>query len=114
MRRQNVTGPSTAESQRVITKSSSQVQTRVASLALAVVDLRAHFEAQLRAVARAEDALIKCRTATEPAVFEMSARTLSGEIQALSDNNRSVRAVIDQMAADARELVQPDQQQGES
>jgi hypothetical protein len=75
--------------------------------------MRAHFEAQLRTVARAEEALIKCRTATEPAAFELSATALGGEIQALSDNNRSVRAVIDQMAADARELVCPDQPQGE-
>jgi hypothetical protein len=96
-----------------MTKSSTQIQTRVASLALAVVDLRAHFEAQLRTVARAEEALIKCRTATEPAGFEMSATALLGEIQSLSDNNRSVRAVIDQMAADARELVSPDQLEGE-
>jgi hypothetical protein len=35
---------------------SSEVDNRIAALALAVIDLRAHFEAQLRRMARAEAA----------------------------------------------------------
>ena len=86
-------------------RTSTQVDNRIASLALAVIDLRAHFEAQLRTVARAEDALVKCRTANDRAAFDSSATMLRGEVQIVSDNNQSVRAVIEQMDVDARELV---------
>jgi hypothetical protein len=86
---------------------SNEVDTRLASLALAVIDLRAHFEAQLRRVRRAEEALVKCRTAKDPRVFDSSAAALRGEIQVVSDNNRSVRAVIDQMDVDAQGLGFP-------
>jgi hypothetical protein len=74
---------------------------------LAVIDLRAHFEAQLRRVVRAEEALVKCRTARDPAAFDSSAATLRGEVRMVSDNNRSVRAVLEQMDVDARELLFP-------
>jgi hypothetical protein len=80
----------------------------MASLALALIDLRAHFEAQLRAVARAEEALVKCRAATDSAEFDFSAAaTLREEVQVLRENNASIRGVIDQLQADARELVFP-------
>jgi hypothetical protein len=72
-----------------------------------VIDLRAHFEAQLRRVARAEEALVKCRAARDTAAFEASAAALRHEVQIVSDNNRSVRPVIDQMSVDARELTFP-------
>ena len=80
---------------------------RITSLALSVIDLRAHFEAQLRAVGRAEAALVKCRTARGSAAFDSAVAALRGEVQGVSDNNRSVRAAIDQMQVDARELVAP-------
>jgi hypothetical protein len=85
-------------------KPSSQVDRRISSLALAAIDLRAHFEAQLRAVARVEDVLAKCRTSSEPAALESAATALRGEFQLLSESNASVRAVILQMGADAGEL----------
>jgi hypothetical protein len=66
-----------------------------------VIDLRAHFAAQLRRVARAEDTLVKCRTARDAATFDVSAAALRSEVQVVSDNNRSVRSVIDQMDIDA-------------
>ena len=72
-----------------------------------MIDLRAHFEAQLRTVIRAEEALLKCRTADDDAAFQASAGALRGEVQIVSDNNRSVTAVIDQMDIDARDLVFP-------
>ena len=86
---------------------STQVDSRIASLALAVIDLRAHFEAQLRTVARAEEALVNCRTARDPAAFDLSATAFRGEVQIVSDNNRSVRTVIDQMDVDMRDLAFP-------
>ena len=87
-------------------KPSSRVSRQIASLALAVVDLRAHFEAQLRTVARVEEALVKCRMAMDPAAFESSADALRGQVKVLSDNNRSggVGTVIEQLDADARDL----------
>jgi hypothetical protein len=88
-------------------RSSGEIDNRIASVALAVTDLRAHFEAQLRRVARAEEALQRCRTARDAAAFDSSAAALRGEIQVVSDNNRSIRAVIDQMDVDARELARP-------
>jgi hypothetical protein len=93
-------------------KRSTQANGRIRSLALAVIDLRAHFEAQLRAVARAEEALVQCRTARNPTAFDSSANVLRGEVQVVSDNNRSVRGVIDQMYLDAREVVFPGTKQG--
>jgi hypothetical protein len=73
-------------------------------LALSLIDLRAHFEAQLRAVQRAEDAFLKCRTAGDRAAFAAATSALRIEIQIVSDNNRSIRTVIDQLDADARAL----------
>lgn len=82
-----------------------QVDDRITSLALAVIDLRAHFEAQLRAVGRAEEAVGKCRTVRSVAAFELATTALRHEIQIVSDNNRSVRTVIDQLDLDARDLA---------
>jgi hypothetical protein len=85
----------------------TQVDGRLASLALAVIDLRAHFEAQLRALARAEQALVKCGTSRRGAAFDAAASALRGEIQVLSDSSRSVYAVMEQMNGDALDLVFP-------
>jgi hypothetical protein len=95
------------QNQGTMTRTSTQVGNRIASLALAVTDLRAHFEAQLRSVARAEEALMKCRTARDSAAVTSAATALRNEIRVVSDNNRSVRAVIDQMDVDACQLVVP-------
>jgi hypothetical protein len=86
---------------------SAPVDNRIASLALSVIDLRAHFEAQLRAVDRTEEALVKCRTARGAAAFDSAAAALRGEVQVVSHNNRSVRPLIDQMDVDARDLSFP-------
>jgi hypothetical protein len=86
-------------------RSSTHIDDRIAALALAVIDLRAHFEAQLRAVARAEQALVKCRTVKSYRPFESAATALRDEIRIVSNNNRSVRTVIDQMDFDARDLI---------
>jgi hypothetical protein len=86
-------------------KPPTQADGRITSLALALIDLRADFEAQLRAVVRAEEALVRCRTAKDPGAFGASAKALRDEVQAIFDNNRSVRGVIEQMSVDAREVV---------
>ena len=86
-------------------KRSTPTDERIPTLALSLTDVRAHFEAQLRAVMRAEDALLKCQKAADQIAFEASTSTLRNEIQNLFDNNRSIKAVIDQMDSDARALV---------
>jgi hypothetical protein len=84
---------------------SRQIDDRITALAWALIDLRAHFEAQLRAVGRAEEAVGKCRAVRNVATFESATTALRAEIQIVSDNNRSVRAVIDQMNLDSRDLA---------
>jgi hypothetical protein len=86
-------------------RSSNQIDNRLASLALAIIDLRAHFEAQLRTVGRAEEALVKCGTAIDLGAFHAGVAALRGEVEVLSDENRSVQTVIDQMNVDAGELT---------
>jgi len=90
-----------------MTRPSSEVDNRIAALALAAIDLRAHFEAQLRRVARAEEALVKCRSTRDAAAFDVWAAALRSAVEMMSENNRSVRSVIDQMDVDARELTFP-------
>jgi hypothetical protein len=84
---------------------STEIDGRLASLTLMMTDVRAHFEAQLRAVVRAEEALVKCRTARDRAAFDLAATMFRDDVQRLSHNNRSVRAVIDQMDVDSRDLA---------
>jgi hypothetical protein len=63
-------------------------------------------------VARAEEALGKCRTAKDLTAFDSSAQTLRDEVQVVSDNNRRVRVVIDQLDIDARTLAFPGRNEG--
>jgi hypothetical protein len=87
---------------------SSEIDNRIARLALSLTDLRAHFEAQLRSVHRAEEQLVRCRTAHDGPTFAESKNALRERIQVVSDNNTSVRAVIEQVTADVSRLRFPD------
>jgi hypothetical protein len=66
----------------------------MASLALAVINLRADFEAQRRRIARAEDTLVRCRT-TKAVAFDVAATALrsdpDGERDAARDGSRTRR-----------------------
>jgi hypothetical protein len=83
---------------------SSEINDGIARLALSLTDLRAHFEAQLRSVHRAEEHLLRCRTAHNGATFAKSRNALRERLQVVSDNNTSVRAVIEQVSADVSRL----------
>jgi hypothetical protein len=73
-------------------------------LALSLIDLRAHFEAQLRSVNRAEQRLRRCQSTRGTAEFEGDVAALDRDLRVLSDNNRSARAVLDQTDADIHVL----------
>jgi hypothetical protein len=84
---------------------STQIDTGTARLALAFIDLRAHFEAQLRNVVRAEQCLLRCRVAGDPATFDAAAASLQAEVQAVAENRRSASDLVAQIVADARGLA---------
>ena len=67
-----------------------------------MIDLRAHFEAQLRTVARAEETLLKCRGAHDAATFDAAATTLRAEVRTSAGNRRSAGHIVEQVVADAR------------
>jgi hypothetical protein len=76
----------------------------VTRLALSLIDLRAHFEAQLRTVVRAEQYLRKCQSAKNAQTFAALVDALHRDVQILSDNNRNARIVLDQADVDVRVL----------
>jgi hypothetical protein len=84
---------------------SRQIDDGTATLALALMDLRAHFEAQLRTIARAEQSLSRCRGAENAAIFDVAADTLRAEVGAVAENRRSAADLVDQIVADARALL---------
>jgi hypothetical protein len=48
---------------------------------------------------------VKCRNAQDPAAFDALVAALRGEVQVVSANNRTVKAVIDQMEVEAHDLA---------
>ena len=90
----------------------SQGDEQMVRLALSIIDLRAHFEAQLRSVTRAEESLRRCQSARGTVACQASVDGLQGEIGLLSDNNRSARTVLDQAEVDVRALRSAIQSRG--
>jgi hypothetical protein len=88
-------------------KQETESYSTIATLELSFIDLRAHFEAQLRTVARAERCLVNCRSASDERTFATAVDSLQAEIQVVSTNNCSIRAVIDQVDTSARRLAPP-------
>src|SRR5687767_8059308 len=88
----------------IMTKRLRLTNDGMAKVALALIDLRAHFEAQLRTVVRAEQTLLQCRGAHDAATFDAAADTLRTELHAMADNRRSARQIVEQVVADARKL----------
>lgn len=72
-------------------------------MALTLIDMRAHFEAQLRTVTRAERGLRKCRSATGPS-FQAAADELRRDLELLATNNRSLRPVLEEATGSVRAL----------
>ena len=88
-----------------------QIHDAGARLAICLIDLRAHFEAQLRAVTRAELSLRKCRAADDPAALDAAAETLRAEVRAVLDNRRNAADLIEQVVDEARGLTSSDDRQ---
>jgi hypothetical protein len=86
-------------------KRSPKADDRTAPLALCLIDLRAHFEAQLRILARVEHALQKCRIAPDEATFAATAGILRSDIHAIADNRRNVGDLVEQISDAARALT---------
>ena len=74
-------------------------------LALSALDLRAHFEAQLRTLIHVEQCLVKCRGTDEADTFAAAATALRQDMQVVLDNHRSIASVLDQAIADVRRLT---------
>lgn len=77
-------------------------------MSLALTDLRAQFEAQLRTVGRAEHLLSRCRRAAERAAFESAAAAVRGEVRAIAEHRRSTQSLLAQIIADAEALRSTD------
>ena len=74
-------------------------------IALSFVDLRAQYQAAMRMLENAEKRLLKCREPQDDAAFRGCVSALRQEVTALSNTNRSVREVLDEVARDADRLT---------
>lgn len=72
---------------------------KMAIVAARTIDLRAEFEAQLRAVARLEAQLRKSRTAQDEGGRDLEA-VLRSELAEMLRNNSNIRDVLEQLEAD--------------
>jgi hypothetical protein len=77
----------------------------MAMIALGLVDLRAQYQAAMRALEHAEKRLSKCRQPQDEAAFQGFVSALREDVMALSNTNRSVREVLDEVARDADRLT---------
>jgi hypothetical protein len=76
----------------------------VATLDLSLTDLRAHFEAQLRTVRRAEQCLQRCRTAQNPMAFDAAAVAFRDQLTGVARNRKTIGTLLNQIVDDARKL----------
>ena len=77
----------------------------MAMIALGFVDLRAQYQAAMRMLEHAEKRLVKCRQPQDDAAFRGSVSALRAEVTALTNTNRSVREVLDEVARDTDRLT---------
>jgi hypothetical protein len=77
----------------------------IAGLQLRLTDLRAHFEAQLRTVGRAEQSLLRCRGAQHAAAFDTAADAFRGQLTVIADSRNTIGALLKQVVDDARRLT---------
>jgi len=73
-------------------------------LDLRLTDLRAHFEAQLRTVGRAEDCLLRCRGAKDAVAFDAAADTFREQLTVVARNRKTIGALLNQIGDDAEKL----------
>jgi hypothetical protein len=74
------------------------------NLDMSLIDLRAHFEAQLRTVKRAEECLFRCRGAQDAAAFDTAADTFRDQLMVVAQNRRTIGELLNQIVDDAGSL----------
>lgn len=83
---------------------SGQADDALANVDLRLTDLRAHFEAQLRTVRRAEECLLRCRGAQNAVAFDAAADTFRDQLTVVAKNRKTIGVLLNQIAEDAEEL----------
>ena len=83
---------------------SRQAGDEIANLDLRLTDLRAHFEAQLRTVRRAEECLLRCRRAQDAVAFEAAADTFRDQLTVVAQNRKTIGALLSQIVDEAEKL----------
>jgi hypothetical protein len=81
-----------------------QAHDGIATLDLRLTDLRAHFEAQLRTVRRAEECLLRCRGAQEAVAFDAAADAFRDQLRVVAQNRKTIGALLSQVVNDAEKL----------
>jgi hypothetical protein len=84
---------------------SRQADGGIANLDLSLIDLRAHFEAQLRTVKRAEQCLLRCRDAQDMAAFDVAANAFREQLTVVAQNRKTIGDLLGQITDDARKLT---------
>jgi hypothetical protein len=69
---------------------SRQALDGIASLDLRLTDLRAHFEAQLRTVRRAEGCLLRCRDAQDALAFDAAVDAFREQLAVVTANRKTI------------------------
>jgi hypothetical protein len=84
---------------------STQASDGISNLDLRLTDLRAHFEAQLRTVKRAEQCLQRCRGAQDAAAFDAAADTFRDQLTVVVQNRKTIGELLNQIVDDAGRLT---------
>ena len=71
---------------------------------LRLTDLRAHFEAPLRTVRRAEECLLRCRGAHDGVSFDTAADGFRDQLTAVAENRKTIGVLLSQIVSDADKL----------
>jgi hypothetical protein len=77
----------------------------IAGLELRLTDLRAHFEAQLRTVKRAELCLQRCGGSGEAAAFEAAADGFRDQLMMVAENRKTIGTLLDQIVSEGGKLT---------
>jgi hypothetical protein len=72
------------------------------NLELSLIDLRAHFEAQLRTVKRGEECLLRCRGAQDAVAFDAAADAFRNQLTAVAQDRKTIGELLNQIVDDAR------------
>ena len=80
---------------------SSRAHDRIANLNLRLTDLRAHFEAQLRTVRRAEEYLLQCRGPQDVVAFHAAADAFRDQLGVVAENRKTIGTLLEQIVEEA-------------